>query len=318
MGKVHREEKVVIERLSRKGCGVGSADFPEGRTVTVEVPFTISGETVLAKLYSKRKGLYRSLLEKFVEASSDRVESRCSHFGLCGGCRWQHLRYERQLELKRDFIQQHFSTVCESTCQELSVIPCELPWNYRNKMEFTFSMNGAGTRFLGLVIDSSRGCVFDVEECHLAHRWFSEVVCEVKRWWETSGVEAYHLSRDRGSLRTLTLREGMRTGDRMVVLTVSGNSMFALSEEHLKSFVEEVRVIAEDADVALSIVLRIQHVAKGVPTRFEERVLYGRGMIYERLHLRHGKNESVLTFLIGPSVFSSPILFRRRSCMRWL
>jgi len=307
MGKVCREEALLITRLSEKGCGVGYVKERDGRLTAVEVPTVLPGETVFARLYGKRKGIYRGRLEKVIEASCDRIGHRCSHYGLCGGCRWQHLRYDRQLEFKRDFVREHFSIVYDDTEIDLSVIPCDSPWYYRNKMEFTFSVNGAGTRFLGLFIDGSKGCVFNMTECHLVHSWFSEVLEGVRQWWVESNIDAYHLSRDSGSLRTLILREGRRTGDRMVILTVSGNPDFTLTEEQLEAFVDVIQSAAGGDYGKLNIILRLQYVAKGVPTRFEERTLLGGDVICERLHLPGMRS---LIFRIGPSVFFQPNTFQ--------
>ena len=139
-------------------------------------------------------------------------------------------------------------------------------------MEFSFSNNAAKERFLGLMIDSSRNKVFNLMECHLPNPWFSEAVKTVQQWWAEAHIEAYHPYSNKGSLRTLTVREGQRTGDRMVILTVSGNPEYALKKHHLESFVAYVRDALEpiNPENKLSIFLRIHQTAKGMATNFYE------------------------------------------------
>jgi 23S rRNA (uracil1939-C5)-methyltransferase len=164
-------------------------------------------------------------------------------------------------------------------------------------MEFTFSENKAGNKYLGLMIAQAH-YVFNLTECHLVISWFAETVKEVRAWWETSGLEAYFPPKDRGSLRNLTLREAIRTGQRMAVLTVSGNPEFALNRTHLNSFVEAVRKAAGD----ISIFLRIHQAIKGKPTQFFEMHLAGKDHITEELHLNNGP----LSFKISPVSFFQP------------
>ncbi len=102
-------------------------------------------------------------------------------------------------------------------------------------MEFSFSQDSKGQRYLGLMQQARRQKVVSLTECHLTHPWFVETLQAVRHWWLESGLDAYRPYSDSGSLRTLTLREGMRTGDRMVVLTVSGNPDYALTREALRS-----------------------------------------------------------------------------------
>ncbi len=122
-------------------------------------------------------------------------------------------------------------------------------------------------------------------------------------------MEAYHLGRNTGALRTLTLREGQRTGDRMVMLTVSGNPQYSIQRKHLESFVSILREAIEPVgpDQQLSIFLRIQQIAKGSPTQFYEMVLYGPDHIREMLHLERldGKLQT-LKFRISPTAFFQP------------
>lgn len=298
MNKPKRIVSVTIDSLTSRGNGLGTFFLPDGQKREAEVPFTLPSETANALLLSKRGGVFRSLLEEVVTLSPLRITPRCIHFGTCGGCRWQHLPYPDQLVLK----QKNIINLFQQYGTPLPIVPSE-PWQYRNKMEFSFSQNGEKERFLGMMIDGSRGKVFHLNECFLVNPWFAGCVKGVRSWWKESGLDAYHPFKDSGSLRTLTVREGQRSGDRMVVLTVSGNPEYALNKQQIDSFVafvKEASLPLENGE--LSIFLRIQQIAKGSPTQFFEMHLDGPDVVREKLHIA-GKE---LEFQISPAAFFQP------------
>jgi 23S rRNA (uracil1939-C5)-methyltransferase len=189
------------------------------------------------------------------------------------------------------------------------IIPCDPPWQYRNKMEFTFSSDASGKHFLGLILDGSRGKVLNLTECHLVNPWFVDALKAVRQWWLESGLLAYHPHTNNGSLRTLIIREGVRTGDRLVMLTVSGNPDFALNKQQLGAFTAFIRDACEPIEGGqLSIFLRIQQIAKGRATNFFEIHLYGPSEIREILYIQTAPHGQVkpLHFSVSPSAFFQP------------
>lgn len=276
-----------VVHFSGKGYGIALLNNGE-----FEVAHAIPGDKILFELTRKKRPPKKGRVLEILTPSSDRVEPRCVHANTCGGCCWQQMAYEAQLREKQKRVEAAFNQSVDP------IIACPHPFGYRNKMEFTFSENKAGNRFLGLMIAQAGPYVFNVTECHLTHPWFAESVQAVRAWWENSGLKAYHPPQDSGSLRYLTLREAIRTGQRMAVLNVSGNPEFALNRSHLDSFVEAVRSSAGD----ISIFLRIHQAKKGHPTQFFEMHLFGPDHIVEELHLQNGP----LTFKISPVSFFQP------------
>lgn len=217
----------------------------------------------------------------------------CLHSSTCGGCTSQPIPYEDQLMQKQAEIEKIFSHFDISVAP---IIACKDPWHYRNKMEFSFSQNKAGERFLGLILRKSRGKVFHLQECLIAPPWMSEALQKIRHWWENTSPSAFNFRSGEGTLRTLTLREGKRTGDRMAMLTVSGDPRFALRRKELETFVQALN------DSKMSIFLRVQQAIAGHPTQFYEMHLSGPDHITEKLHLQ-GRT---LTFKISPTSFFQP------------
>ncbi len=290
---------VLIENFNQRGWGIGHC--PPGK---VELIGALPGDEVLASLHRKRRGKWRGDLCEVVRPSSLRVSPRCAHVPFCGGCTWQQLDYAAQLEEKQARVKKAFAGLIREA-ELRPIIGCDAHWGYRNKMEFSFSQNRAGDRFLGLIIAGSRGHVMNLSECHLVSGWFTSLLGAVRSWWEQSGLGAYRMN-DTGTLRTLTVREGKRTNDKLIMLTVSGNPAFALSKGNLSQFVEAVkRSVPLEEWPRLSIFLRVQQICKGSPTQFFELHLHGPDHLLEKLHLSRE-----LTFKISPTSFFQPNTFQ--------
>jgi len=306
----NRTASVSITEFSKKGNGIGTTLNQNGEPWKVEVPFTIPGDTAEALLLRKRGGLFGSLLQQITIPAPTRIAPKCKHFSVCGGCRWQQIPYTEQLQNKEEMVRRYFGDLITPDVAFHPIIPCGSPWQYRNKMEFSFSSDAAKTKYLGLIIDASGGKVVNLTECHLVNPWFIEALEATRAWWEGSDLEAYHIRQNTGSLRTLTVREGKRTGDRMVMLTVSGNPDYALHRPQINSFLAAIRKAIEppDPDCHLSVFLRIHQIAKGIPTNFYEMHLYGPDHIKETLLITTiaGKEPIPLTFTISPSAFFQP------------
>lgn len=277
-------EEGVIRKFCARGYGIAETEAG----AEVEVAHTLPGDKITFEWTRKKRTPHKGRLLEVLIPSADRVEPRCAHARMCGGCCWQQMDYRAQVRIKEERVKAAFGLDVEP------MIACDSPWGYRNKMEFTFSENRAGTKFLGLMIAQAEPYVFNLTECHLVHSWFAETTAAVRSWWEASGLKAFSPLQDAGSLRYLTLREGMRTGQKMVILNVSGNPEYALNREQLDGFVKA----AGDA----SVFLRIHQTKKGRPTNFFEMHLAGPDHIVEELHLKGGK----LSFKISPSSFFQP------------
>lgn len=309
--KKPRLADVSIQSFSSKGHGVGNFIRADSSSAEAEVSFTIPGDVVRSALHTKKRGKWQGRIEEILKPSDDRIIPRCIHFASCGGCRWQQMSYAHQLQYKELFVKKCFNIIPGLNVNFNSIIGSENEWAYRNKMEFSFSSDINKNKFLGLIMDSSKGKVINLTECHLVNPWFVDALKEVRHWWEESNLDAYHMGRNTGSLRTLTLREGMRTGDRMAMLTVSGNPDFAIHKSKLDSFVSSVRRACGSSfptEEKLSIFLRIQQIAKGMPTNFYEMHLFGPDHIKEKLEIQMDSTRpaSIFKFMISPTAFFQP------------
>jgi 23S rRNA (uracil1939-C5)-methyltransferase len=294
-----------VTAYDNKYCGIAHYEDGQGKLWPVEIPFSSPGDVVEVRLLSRYRGVYRCLVEKFIEKSPDRSSPPCKHFGSCGGCRLQHIPYENQLLLKDLSLAKFFDFIDDLCEVRKPMIPCNDPWRYRNKMEYTFSSTLEGERFLGLVLQIGRGRAFNIEECHISASWCIDVVEAVRTWWMDTELEAYYPPKNRGTLRSLTLREGKHTRDKMMILHISGNPEYPMSQTEIDAFVSAAKgaLPAEQAD-KLSVFIRIQQSVRGQPTQFYEMHLSGPETIREKLYI--GSAKEALEFTISPAAFFQP------------
>ncbi len=101
--------------------------------MAVFVSFGLPGERVEAEIRQEKSGFARGAVTQLIEASPDRIEARCPYFRQCGGCHYQHIRYERQLELKADILRETLRRIAKIELQSEIQLHGSPPWNYRNR-----------------------------------------------------------------------------------------------------------------------------------------------------------------------------------------
>lgn len=286
----------TIDDYTEKGTASATlATSP--RKKTLEVPGAIKGEQISAKILKQKRRSFIGALIDIISPSEDRVPHKCPHFNQCGGCVAQHISYARQTENKQEIIKEFFP---------LAQVPAvvESPqWHYRNKMEFSFSQDKEGNRFLGLMRAGSKGRVENISDCYIAPLWMSKLLVATRKWWNESGLEAFRLTTLSGTLMNLTLRESQEGAEKMILLTVSGSPIYGLSKDHIRSFRHTIEQVLPSSDnPTVSVFILVKQVQKGSPTQIFEMHLSGPTTIIEKLTV-HGKTYS---FHISPQAFFQP------------
>jgi 23S rRNA (uracil1939-C5)-methyltransferase len=123
-----------IEKLIYGGDGLARTPAgADGRSMAVFVPFVLPGETVEAEAAPPKAGFARGSVTRLVEASTERVAARCPYFQQCGGCHYQHIPYEQQLEFKAAILRETLQRVAKIELREEIHLHASPPWNYRNR-----------------------------------------------------------------------------------------------------------------------------------------------------------------------------------------
>mgnify|MGYP000602395824 FL=1 len=197
----------------------------------VFVPFGAPGDIADVKIDRRKRSYAEGHIEKIVKPSDIRVEPRCEHFTVCGGCRWQHLPYGFQLECKQKQVRDAMERIAKIEIPEISpILGSENIYEYRNKMEYTFSNKmwltfdqlRSGEDFpdrnaAGFHIPGAFDKVLDIHKCHLQDDFGNRLRLFVKDFGKEHGYSFYDLRNQNGLLRTLMIRISS-TGQIMAVM----------------------------------------------------------------------------------------------------
>jgi len=233
-----KKELPLIEGLEITGVAA------EGKSVAridgefvVFIPFGAPGDVADVKIDRRKHSFAEGHIVNIVRPSELRVDPRCEHFGVCGGCRWQHLPYEFQLKCKQQQVADAFQRIAKVDLPELSpIIGSEHIWDYRNKMEYTFSNRkwltfeqlNSGEVFndrdaAGFHIPGAFDKVLDINRCHLQEDFSNRIRLFVKKFARDNGMSFHDLRNHTGLLRTLMVRTAS-TGQKMVLVVFGEDS----------------------------------------------------------------------------------------------
>ncbi len=319
----HGEEfDVAIDHLSAEGLGVAPFQVLVGpqrleKDYVMHVRKAVPGDRVRVAVERRKKKVITAHIAEVLEPSRMRIEARCKHFGRreepgkgCGGCTLQSLSYRHQLANKERTIKQLMSARGIDPGLVYPIIGQDEPWYYRNKMEFSFGDTAAREFALGLYPKGYRYEVLNLDECFLESSFVSEFLPRLRRWAVELGLEPYSNKHGTGFLRTLTIREGKRTGQRMLELTTTHDEEASCAGERVtadevaRRFCEFVVDTAADMGAQVSsIYWTQQRVVRGEPTRFIEHHLHGSPVLVEQMKL---PGDQVLSFEIHPRAFFQP------------
>lgn len=198
------------------------------------------GDLVNARLTKIKSSFLEGTVTDIVEYSPDRTEPFCIHFGLCGGCSWQHIQYETQLHYKQKQVVDNLERIGGLTLPEVTpIFPSSKTRFYRNKLDFTFSAQRwltwdeletvkAGKMedepALGYHIPRKYDKVFDVNQCHLQSDPSNAIRLAARDEAVRNSIPFFDLRKQIGFLRTLTIRTAI-TGEVMVILQVTYDKM---------------------------------------------------------------------------------------------
>lgn len=240
-----------VEVVSAGAKGKAIAKSPDGRVIFINN--AVPGDVVTLRVLKKRKSYYEATATAFHKFSPYRAAPRCKHFGVCGGCQWQHMDYAYQLQYKRQEALDHLTRIGKVDYNEpMAILPSPDVYGYRNKMVFTFSDNRWLTeaeialredikerRAMGLHIPGRWDKALDLSECHL-HSAYSEGLREkIKALAFEMNIHLYNAKTREGLLRNVTLRTASG-GQAMAIFIFAAAHPMAeeLLDRVLKSFPE--------------------------------------------------------------------------------
>ena len=208
-------ENVEIVDVAAEGKSIAKID-----DMVVFIPYGAPGDIVDIKLDKKKKSFAEAHIERMVRPSEIRIEPFCEHFGVCGGCKWQHLPYDFQLKFKRQQVVDALQRIAKVEIPEIpTTIGSDNTTCYRNKLEYTFSNKSwltfeqmkSGEEFpdrnaVGFHIPSAFDKVLNINKCWLQDNISNEIRLFIRDYALSKGYTFYDLKNQQGLMRTIMVR----------------------------------------------------------------------------------------------------------------
>jgi 23S rRNA (uracil1939-C5)-methyltransferase len=216
-----KKDKVIfrsVEVLDAGARGISVGKTPEGQVILI--PNVVPGDVVDVQTFNKKKSYYEGKPIHFHQYSTDRTEPVCDHFGVCGGCKWQNMTYEKQLFFKEKEVYNNLKRIGKIELPDFEpIFGSENTFFYRNKMEFSFSDSRWLTQeeiqkdkqvgdknALGFHIPGMWDKILDINTCHLQDDLSNEIRNEIRRFAIQERIPFYNARTQQGLLRTLMIR----------------------------------------------------------------------------------------------------------------
>ncbi|MBQ9193061.1 MAG: 23S rRNA (uracil(1939)-C(5))-methyltransferase RlmD [Bacteroidales bacterium] len=208
-------ENVTIEAVAAEGKALARVDG-----MVVFVDFAVPGDVVDIQVYKKKKNYMEGFVTRMVKPSEHRLEAFCEHFGVCGGCRWQPLPYDMQLDAKRQQVYDQLVRIGHLEVPEIRpTLPSLRTRYYRNKLEFSASnrrwlLRGEDPESvpenerpgLGFHVGKFFDKVLDIKQCHLQPEPSNAIRLFIKKFCLENGYEFYNIRENHGFFRNMFVR----------------------------------------------------------------------------------------------------------------
>ena len=231
---------VMIESVAAEGKAVAKVRLREEdeKPIVVFIPYGAPGDVADVQIDRKKHSFAEGHITRLVTPSEVRIAPKCRHFSVCGGCKWQHLPYEEQLKWKQRQVEDALTRIAKVNLPEISpILGSRNIWEYRNKMEYTFSNKKwrtweevkSGCEFtdspdaLGFHIPGAFDKVLHIDECLLQNDLGNRIRNYIYKFALDNGMSFYDIRNNHGLLRTLMIRIAS-TGDVMVCVVFGENN----------------------------------------------------------------------------------------------
>ena len=238
-----RRELPVVEKLEITAIAAEGKSLGRWNDMVVFVPFGAPGDVVDVQLTKKRHSFAEGKIVAMHTVSPMRVEPFCEHYGVCGGCKFQHIPYQQQLKFKQQQVEDALERIAKVQLPAINpILGSANTCFYRNKLEFTFSNKSWLTReqlesdeqfddrnALGFHIPNAFDKVLDINKCWLQDDVSNQIRNFIRLHAKQQGYSFFDLRANQGVMRTLMIRTSS-TGEVMLVVVFGADDKAAIHE----------------------------------------------------------------------------------------
>ena len=241
MKKIKQPQFINNVEIIDAGSEGMSIAKPEEKVVFI--PFGAPGDIVDIQVFKKKSNCFDGKIVNIVKESDKRVKPVCQHFGLCGGCKWQHLDYQWQLYYKQKQVKDNLDRIAKIDYPEITpILGCEKQYYYRNKVEYSFSNRKwltdgapAGTyteeqcKGFGYHLPGLFDRVIDIEHCYLQAEPSNEIRLFIKDFTMEKGLSYHNVRAHQGTMRNVIVRCNGK-GEFMVIIIINEENPIVRNE----------------------------------------------------------------------------------------
>lgn len=215
---IEKNKEYIVDIIDNGFQGEGIAKIDE---FTIFIPNAIKGERVRILIVKVLTSYAFAKIIEFVKKSENRVEEDCFTYKRCGGCNLRHLKYEETLKIKQNSVQSLVNKSLKNKIKVEDVLGMENPYYYRNKVQFPVGIDKDRKMQMG-VFASRTHDIIPVEECLIQNKEAQKLAKLVFNYWKENNLSVYDEKTQKGLLRHIVVKVGIRTNEFMCVLVING------------------------------------------------------------------------------------------------
>lgn len=265
MANPKRQKQIELKCIKMAFNGNGIVKY---NNKEYEIPLLLEGEVGNFKIVDNPK--MPIVLDKILNRSEVRINSLCPYFQDCGGCQYQHISYERELELKQDYLKDLYSSFKGIKINPINGMPS--PYYYRNKCQMTYKLSKTHNVVCGFYEEGTHKIV-PVTNCKIQAQKGTEVINAFNKVLTKNHIEPYNEKTKKGIIRHVLVRYGFNSKEILLVIVTNGE-FFPGSKNVVKDLIKQNLGIT-------TIVQNINSRQTSIVLGEKERVLYGPGFIYD-------------------------------------
>ena len=255
MVKQNRRKPIFLENIEIIGTANKGKAIAKHEGIVIFITGGVPGDICDITVFKRRKKYWEARIEKIHTYSSKRTKPECEHFGVCGGCKWQNMKYEDQLLFKQNEVLNNLSRIGGIKLpKHKQIIGCKNEYFYRNKMEYTFSnkrwltieeiksdLEIKDKEALGFHVPGMFDKVININKCHLQKDPSNAIRLSIKEFADNNKLSYFDIRDQKGLLRNLLIRTSS-INDLMVLVQFYDNKKreINLLMDHIKDSFPEI------------------------------------------------------------------------------
>lgn len=270
--EIQKNQEYIVDIIDNGYNGEGIAKIND---FTIFIQGAIKGEKVKILILKSTKSFAYGKILEIINASKSRNDEDCETFSKCGGCTLRHINYKETLNIKRDIVKNCLYKELHRDIEVKNTIGMENPLYYRNKLQYPVGFNKEEKPVMGIYSQRTHNIIETKKNCYIQNEKCSEIAKDIFEFTVKNSIKPYDEKANKGTLRHIVIRIGIKTSQIMVTLVVNNdkfNNEDKFIEELTKKYPEIKTIVKNYNEKNTNVILGDKN-----------KVIYGNGYIYDLL-----------------------------------